>query len=331
VEELKLDSLYIDPSYRKLVDDIQTDNLKSVVAAFIQNINQLAALSKMPVKLFYWGSVIGQNFVVAYQDVTKKKFVFPPDSKTLEENISLIVERERIWTSKMVEQLKVDEERQTKVEKDSYQELLFLLPLDVPLADSTKAILFAVVIGAWTAFETLASDAWIGAYDALPREAKRQCGDQLRIQNRMKPNPDGQTSGKKKAEKFQDNTGLSGEELVSEKEIWFSKLEWTRHHYCRLFSEKLRFCETDSIDRVLADIRLDGVNLVRNLLIHKFGIADDKYVRDSKLYPLAPQLELGASLALDGVSASEFVSVVTELGTKLAKAVDAWTQATKTQ
>jgi len=291
VDDYKLDELLIDTSCRGLIDQIHVKELKNSVNAFTVNINRLAALAQLPVSLFYWGSAAGQNYVVAYQDIMKKMYEFSTPAESYADKSDVIDERARDWTSGLVKRFQRDKEDWAEVAGDSHKQMLRLLPPEVPLSEGTEAILFSVVIGAWTAFETLVSDVWIGAYDALPREAKGQEGDQLRIQNKMNPDSEVQASVRKKAEKFQDDSGLSGEELVDEKEMWFSRLDWTRQHYSRLFSEKLQFAKTTAIDDALMNIRLDGVNLVRNLLIHKAGIADATYVEDSKLYPLAPQLD----------------------------------------
>jgi hypothetical protein len=333
VQDYKLDELLIDTSCRGLVDQVQTEELKVAVGAFVQNINRIAALAQLPVNLFYWGSVVGQNYVVAYQDVTKKMYEFSTPADSFADKNGLIDERERHWTSELLKRFERDKEDWTEVAKDTYKQLLRLLPSEVPLSEGTEAILFSVVIGAWTAFETLASDVWIGAYDALPTAVRgAQDGDQLRIENGMESDPGADVpKARKSAAKFGSDGHLSGEEFVDENRVQFSSLPEMRQHYSRLFSEKLGRSSTDRIDKVLGDTGLDAINAVRNLMVHQSGICDPIYRKKSKNNSLAPDLELGKPLKLDGISALSLVGVVTKLGPELVKAVDAWTQTAMAQ
>jgi hypothetical protein len=70
--DYKLDALEIDESYRGLAGNVRTEGLKSVVANFIQNIERIDSLAKMPIGLFHFGSVQGQNHELAYQKATGK-------------------------------------------------------------------------------------------------------------------------------------------------------------------------------------------------------------------------------------------------------------------
>jgi hypothetical protein len=327
VPNYKLDELLIDTSCRELADHIRTEELKIAVGAFAQNVNRIAASAKLPVSLFYWGSVIGQNFVIAYQDITKEMFEFSKPLNLNENTEKLVEEKERSLTSAMFDTLKNDEIKRAKTEKDGYRELLALLPPEIPLSEQTEGILSSAVIGAWTAFETLASDVWIGAYDALPKEIRGpQNGNQFRIENMM--SPEVPRNGHNPA-KFNTDGNMRGDEFVESTEMRFSSLEVMRRHYSRLFSEKLQIPETSEIDRTLGDTNLDALHLVRNLLVHKSGVCDAMYVNKFKNNSLAPRLELGRPIKLDGISVLSLVGVVTKLGPQLAKAVDTWTQAAK--
>jgi hypothetical protein len=328
VRDYNLDLLAVDLIDSQFVGEIKTEKIKGAAEAFVCNIDRLEALAKTPVSLFYWASVLGQNFILAYQEVMRQEYKFSLDPSSYESRLPEIVRLVQFLVSQTHSERMKDEADRKRIEGNTYKELLLLTPDHVPLIQSFEAILVGVVVGAWTSFEAFASELWVSAYDSLPPRYRANNGNQVRIEQRMDRDSESkEIQPKRKAQKFQGKDDLSGKELLAAAKATFASLSESRQHYSLLFSEKLGLDETGEIDGILADTRLDAVSLVRNLLVHKAGRADGLYVRDCGKYELAPRLELNETLTLDGTTVLLLVEAITKLGTKLAKAVDLWTQA----
>ena len=95
------------------------------------------------------------------------------------------------------------------------------------------------------------------------------------------------------------------------------------------FSEKVRKARTDKIDAALADKSLDALSVIRNLIVHKGGIADSNYVKDAKNAPAAPQLKENEVLHLDGEKCRNLILPVVKLCVCLVEAVDSWLSVTR--
>jgi hypothetical protein len=100
----------------------------------------------------------------------------------------------------------------------------------------------------------------------------------------------------------------------------FSVLGKAREAYSAAF-----FDHSTPIDESLSDPAIDALNLVRNLLVHNVGIADDLYVDRTPGTP-APVLGRGEELKLDGALVAELISPVIKRSTSLIAAVDRWVQ-----
>ena len=78
------------------------------------------------------------------------------------------------------------------------------------------------------------------------------------------------------------------------------------------------------MDSALADKSLDAMSAVRNVLVHKGGIADQVYVDDRVAAPAAPALEIGEEIQLDGKVVRDLIVPFLSSCTRLISAVDAW-------
>jgi hypothetical protein len=210
-----------------------------------------------------------------------------------------------------------------------------------------QAILALLITGTWTAFEALAGDLWESAVNVCPeplarlrgrkREIELEVADRVRKQigsagtKKTKPNSEDSQSGQQGRQEskqvFLDSivevTGNSfdlrkkmGELLRTRYE--FSTLESARQAYSSAF-----WCECAQIRDSLADISIDSLSLVRNLLVHKAGVADQKYV-DKMPATFAPVLNLKQPLKLDGTMVCDLVNPVVNQAVNLIKSVDEW-------
>lgn len=163
---------------------------------------------------------------------------------------------------------------------------------------AVDALVMSLLIGTWTAFEVLAGDLWEAAINHHPTGLARLAGTRTRI----RPKKDSQSQKKVSAD--EKSILLRDIERVAKGKYDLSSLMGTllrpRHNFTTLvgireaysvaFSDDLG-SSTRGIDSILADDVFDALSLLRNLLVHKSGFADEEYVNGSKQVPSLPQLE----------------------------------------
>jgi hypothetical protein len=230
---------------------------------------------------------------------------------------------------------------------------LFSIVPDAPgFSDSIEGIFFAMVTGAWTAFETLAGDLWEAAVNTAPKRLSKLPGQQNRILQLVKNGIDNQLrSGKKSAKNrpstrrkpAADDDGLPAErgskkidldELgnVSGNSFDLSRkmgtLLRTKYEFNTLTKIREAFAlafdrpSVSQIDQALSSPAFDAIGLVRNVIVHRAGIADGEYIERIRGIPGAPKLMLGQRLDLDGETTFNLISLAVSQEAKLLRAVD---------
>jgi hypothetical protein len=100
----------------------------------------------------------------------------------------------------------------------------------------------------------------------------------------------------------------------------FTRLSGIREAYSCAFSEK-----SSKVDAALGSKTLDALSAVRNMLVHKAGLADAEYIRLSSSLDV-PKTELGSPVHLDGEVVAKLVKGAVTSANSLLIAVDDWTQ-----
>jgi hypothetical protein len=113
------------------------------------------------------------------------------------------------------------------------------------------------------------------------------------------------------------------------KRFKFSTLRSIREAYSAAFSENEKKARTEKLDAALADRTLDALNLVRNVIVHKAGIADARYAERSRLFSLAPKRRAGEPLELDGGVCVALMKPVVASCLSLVNGVDMWLELTR--
>jgi hypothetical protein len=204
-----------------------------------------------------------------------------------------------------------------------------------------EAWLAALLLGTWTTFETLAGDLWVVTLNAHPRELDRLAGKEKRIQSAADAQR-GCSLSKAPAAKGQDgektipisaihdltvgtyNLGSRMGELLRAK-VDFVTLWDIRRAYSLAFDGKGALkALTARVDAALADNALDALAQVRNVIVHKAGIADAFYERNSATLPAMPQAKEGQEVLLDGEVVKNLVSPVFACCMNLITAIDEW-------
>jgi hypothetical protein len=165
------------------------------------------------------------------------------------------------------------------------------------------ALLEALLLNTWTAFETMAADLWERSVNACPGKLASLAGKPNTIGkkagttssgqseneglNHSSRNDDPKTISLERAREITrgtfDLSSHMGSLLKGNRK--FTTLAGIREAYSLAFSDHAVF-----IEEALSDKSLDALSLVRNLLVHKAAVADDEYVARLAMVPLAPKL-----------------------------------------
>jgi len=212
-----------------------------------------------------------------------------------------------------------------------------------------EAVFFAMIQGAWTAFETLAADLWEAAINSCPQSLFKLDGEEKRIErivtDRIEEDKRLASGGKrpKKARRPPAESIVAKDERESKKvdllqigkvsgdtfnlgnkmgsllrtKYEFTTLRKIRAAYGLAFSPPVQ-----AIDDVLSCRAIDALCAVRNVIVHKAGVADEEYLEKIDGIPNAPPLALGQKLALDGESTFNLIDLVVSQEISLLKAVD---------
>jgi len=199
-----------------------------------------------------------------------------------------------------------------------------------------------MVVGTWTAFETMAGDLWVATVNANPRLLARLAGTEKRIHKQAKAalQKDSGDAGKQEAgmgvpvQRLHDITNgkynisnVMGELLKSK--VSFTTLWDIRRAYSVAFDERtVDRRVVNAVDGALADGSLDALAAVRNVIVHKAGVCDAEYVKRVAVAQKAgvaiPLLEERQLLQLDGEIVKSLTDPVVACCLKLFVAIDGW-------
>jgi hypothetical protein len=178
-----------------------------------------------------------------------------------------------------------------------------------------EAMINAYIISAWTAIETLLGDLWEESLNIDPHGLAHLNGKPV------SSSKDGRNQEKAVAidiisEHNFDLSHVMGS--VLRRRFEFSRLENARQAYALAFSSR----NTKVIDAINSK-ELDALCVIRNLLVHKSGIADDLYIKHSNRLRL-PKAAKGDVVNIDGEIAISIIKPAFECGSNLLAAVDEW-------
>jgi hypothetical protein len=191
------------------------------------------------------------------------------------------------------------------------------------------AILASLIIGSWTAFETMAADLWEAALNEHPEKLAELSGETQGFkrgekQERSQPKQVQEKGGGKTVylEALTENNYDVEKKMgtILRHRFGFSSLFGARMAYGAAFGE-----EAMDVKRCVMDDSLDALSAVRNVLVHKSGVIDKDYQgRKAYLKDKIPSGEIGQRLSLDGVVAVGFIKPALEAASSLIRAVDDW-------
>jgi hypothetical protein len=181
--------------------------------------------------------------------------------------------------------------------------------------DAVQATMAAMLIGLWTAFESLAQDTWITAVNARPNPLATRV---------LKRNADLGTGTQPKSIPPEQIIGHSfdlrnsmGTILFRQRAVDFQQLKTIRVAYKVAFAEALETIFENYHQELF------WLETERNLFVHKGGLVDRKFIERMGDEPDMTKT-MGASLVVNGQQVAHKANVVSRCATELIQAVDKW-------
>jgi len=194
---------------------------------------------------------------------------------------------------------------------------------DVAASRALEASLMSYVTTSWTIIETMSGDLWEAAINAHPASLAHLQGKA----NRLRKSKDGASAAMSRESKAVplDLIAMHGFDVrtkmgsILRGRFEFTRLESTREAYASAFEKN-----SAQIDKALSDISLDTLNAVRNLIVHKDGVADAEYLKKGKFLRSLPPAKIGDHISLDGAVVVQLVKPALTAANLLLIAVDDW-------
>jgi len=190
---------------------------------------------------------------------------------------------------------------------------IIILRSNDKVAEGLDAIMPALIILAWTAFETLAEDLLSAAIKirphllppatAMTKARKLQSWEQPTLRGGLKTH-----SG-----------GLKQRPQMSD--LNYRTIGAIRDSYWRIFSS-----DGQLINRVLGNRSLDTLHAARNVLVHKAGRVDSIFLGRVAGIPMFAKAHLDDPLQLDFGMVKNMIIPVLDRGIRLVGAVNTWIQ-----
>jgi hypothetical protein len=187
-----------------------------------------------------------------------------------------------------------------------------------------EAILSSVIVGAWTAFESLAGDLWEAILNLRPKLAIVAIGAQIATD-------ENETESERKYRMttplpvhmlndpaFNIQTHM-GSILRAQGKFDFARREQAKDAYKKTFPQLW-----PQIEPIFDDRRLRWLAKLRNVILHHAAVADLEFVTAFAEHPELRGFQKGDHVALDGVIVANLAESAALAGVQLIKLVDGW-------
>jgi hypothetical protein len=189
-----------------------------------------------------------------------------------------------------------------------------------------EGVLSSIILGAWTAFEALATDLWVTALNANPKLGVRALGAEV------KPNDDDSEKRRKaklkqsfpiqRLHKHDYNIKNAMGSLLRDSKKWdFGRPDETCDAYKAAFGVKAS--DNSELDSIFDNLELQWLAALRNAFIHRGGIADESFLSLVDQHPTLKKSEPDKPIILDGQLAQPLIENAAGCGAKLISFVDA--------
>lgn len=322
---LELQKLFVDVRVEIMVRSLKSACLADVAKAFQRNTQRVSSLAEAPASM-----LLATKFVERVVRVLLDRQLGDTFEQTIK-NIEDELKKELVY-DRVLEmlggKLTIDEERQA-----SWSMIQSFMASESDIRIAFETILFSVLTGTWTAFESMAVDLWVAALNAHPgglselrgRRARkkaaakaRQAGEGTEILQASTETAEGAKIDVSLLRRHHyDLSGRMG--TILKRRFEFSRLRGVRDAYTAAFD-----VDFEAVDASLSNRDLDALEAVRNVLVHRGGLVDDMFADRVKRIPGLSDFKEGDPLQVDGALVSSMVNSVVGSCIALIKAVDEW-------
>lgn len=298
----------------KVLRTIKTKSLREAVFDFFGNLSNAGVVSSPLRHLFADGQRYERMEWLAREQITGRARANPdqPDAHQVEGEV--VVLRDKLLNSedRLVEPYHPPQE---------IGQVSGFGTLHQPGA--IRHLIAGQIVLCWTAFEVFAKDVWVGALNAHPAGLSLLNGEPSRISKSA-----GRDKGEQKpkvpkftvanlAAKTESKFDLQNRmgDLLAE-ELNFQTLPTIREAYSMAFADNDRKPLSATIDSALADQSLNALSSLRNVIVHRGGVADQKSA------PLAPKATKGESVVVLTPETKGMVELAVPSSLKLVAAVE---------
>jgi hypothetical protein len=176
--------------------------------------------------------------------------------------------------------------------------------------EAVQATLAAMLMGLWTAFESLAQDTWVTAVNSYRKPLADRVLKTLDREDQQKF-----LSGKMISEADYDLRNCMGDILLRKGAVDFQRLKSIKQAYDISFAN-----EFEPIFSAHNDL-LSELEAIRNLFAHKGGVIDERFASKVK-HP--PNMQVGGIYCVTGQYVAELARVVSACSMAIITGVDNW-------
>jgi hypothetical protein len=287
--------------------------LQPVIDAFLTNLNRISAHAVMPTQIAW--KVRRDQMLADYATYKAKG--------KLEANLDQFPNADSAdWKRYQEEFEKASTAFFSNITPEQNNMLLFkygvqyveiLLEESKTMQDSMEALLSFIVLGSWTAFESLASDLWLAGVDNGPDEIVGT----LILASKSFKSPDDNITPKKAHEVGVNARTNFGTFLKGTGKVSFQRLKDIQFWFGIAFGEQASklFDET-------AEGYIFALSAFRNALTHSAGKADTRFVKQVAQFAEFRSIQINDPILLDGALVKKLQKASLELGTRLVQFVD---------
>jgi hypothetical protein len=288
--------------------------LEKIIGAFVRNMSRVRGIGMLPINLI---SVTVINEAARVEALYNLKIPFHDPRVTLGHRnydpdlfAKLDTERKRL-VDEWVKEGRTEEKNQFMIGAHTLNVIIDCN--EQQSWEAVQATLAAMLMGLWTAFESITQDIWVAAVNAHPatlgqRVVKRSAD--LNLGSQIKS-----ISWDSIIKVNFDLTNSLGRVLLFQRAVNFQQLESIRAAYKVTFKE-----EFEPIFSAHNDL-LSELEAIRNLFTHKGGVIDERFASRVK-HP--PNMQVGGIYCVSGQYVAEVARGVSACSTAIITSVDNW-------
>jgi hypothetical protein len=297
--------------YRQVASNLASETLKPIVVAYAMNMERVTTMGVFPVECIYW-SILASK-VGAMARVRCGHTVEDTAQDRLDPRVREVALR--LLHAEIIQKLTLPPVVDSNIAwLDGTSFLKFLIHTfkesGSEFNTGIDSILYAMILNAYAAFESLATDLWYESCNA---------SDALALQY-IKEHPDMTLASGMFGRYGTNFHGIMGNAFREFKKGKFQTLDELIGTYRASFGASI-----DSVFSAHPDVIAAGK--VRHLVAHRGGLVDEKFKQELSAYPALSGVMVGSYLPVDGPLVCSLVDALARTSTDLILFVDAWIKA----